>query len=136
MDLKFFNSTVKGDASKALDLGGSPRAEGIAGGQLPLSRLAGAMLVLLGGSVMAPLAIVMLLDLAMPRADGPEVLRQAKGDERLRLVPVVMLTSSREEADLVKSYELGVNAYVVKSVGFQQFVDAIRQTGALPGGHQ
>jgi two-component system, response regulator len=71
----------------------------------------------------------MLLDLKMPRVDGLEVLRQVKSDERLKLIPVVMLTSSREEADLVKSYELGVNAYVVKPVGFQQFVDAIRQTG-------
>jgi CheY-like chemotaxis protein len=77
----------------------------------------------------APLPIVMLLDLKMPRVDGLEVLRQVKSDERLKSIPVVMLTSSREEADLVKSYELGVNAYVVKPVGFQQFVDAIRQTG-------
>ena len=76
-----------------------------------------------------PLPIVMLLDLKMPRVDGLEVLRQVKGDARLKTVPVVMLTSSREEADLVKSYQLGVNAYVVKPVGFQQFVDAIRQTG-------
>jgi CheY-like chemotaxis protein len=77
----------------------------------------------------AQLPIVMLLDLKMPRVDGLEVLRQAKSDPRLKPIPVVMLTSSREEADLVKSYELGVNAYVVKPVGFQQFVDAIRQTG-------
>lgn len=77
----------------------------------------------------APLPIVMLLDLKMPKLDGLEVLRQVKGDERLKVIPVVMLTSSREEADLVKSYQLGVNAYVVKPVGFQQFVDAIRQTG-------
>ena len=80
-------------------------------------------------SVAGPLPIVMLLDLKMPRVDGLEVLRQVKTDERLKLIPVVMLTSSREEADLVKSYELGVNAYVVKPVGFQQFIDAIRQTG-------
>jgi CheY-like chemotaxis protein len=77
----------------------------------------------------APLPMVMLLDLKMPRVDGLEVLRQVKSDERLKRLPVVMLTSSREEADLVRSYELGVNAYVVKPVGFQQFVDAIRQTG-------
>lgn len=77
----------------------------------------------------APLPIVMLLDLKMPRMDGLEVLRRVKSDERLKLIPVVMLTSSREEADLVKSYQLGVNAYVVKPVGFQQFVDAIKQTG-------
>ncbi len=75
------------------------------------------------------LPIVMLLDLKMPKVDGLEVLRQIKGDEALKLLPVVMLTSSREEEDLVKSYRLGVNAYVVKPVGFQQFVDAIKQTG-------
>ena len=76
-----------------------------------------------------PLPIVMLLDLKMPKVDGLEVLRQVKGDERLRMVPVVMLTSSREEADLIRSYELGVNAYVVKPVVFQEFVDAIKLTG-------
>jgi CheY-like chemotaxis protein len=73
--------------------------------------------------------IVVLLDLKMPRMDGLEVLREIKGDARLKIVPIVMLTSSREEADLVKSYQLGVNAYIVKPVGFTQFVDAIRQTG-------
>lgn len=77
----------------------------------------------------APLPIVMLLDLKMPRMDGLEVLRQVKSDERLKVIPVVMLTSSREEADLVRSYELGVNAYVVKPVVFQEFVDAIKLTG-------
>lgn len=77
----------------------------------------------------ASLPIVMLLDLKMPKKDGLEVLRQVKSDQDLKLIPVVMLTSSREEADLVKSYRLGVNAYVVKPVGFQQFVDAIKQTG-------
>jgi CheY-like chemotaxis protein len=71
----------------------------------------------------------MLLDLKMPKVDGLEVLRQVKADTALKVIPVVMLTSSREEADLVRSYQLGVNAYVVKPVGFQQFVDAIRQTG-------
>jgi CheY-like chemotaxis protein len=75
------------------------------------------------------LPIAILLDLKMPKVDGLEVLRQIKGDAALKAIPVVMLTSSREEADLVKSYELGVNAYVVKPVGFEQFVDAIRQTG-------
>ena len=72
---------------------------------------------------------VVFLDLKMPKVDGLEVLRQIKSDESLKLIPVVMLTSSREEADLVKSYRLGVNAYVVKPVGFDQFVDAIRQLG-------
>jgi CheY-like chemotaxis protein len=69
------------------------------------------------------------LDLKMPKVDGLEVLRQLKGDEEMKTIPVVMLTSSREETDLVKSYRLGVNAYVVKPVGFEQFTDAIRQLG-------
>lgn len=73
--------------------------------------------------------IFILLDLKMPKIDGLEVLRQIKADEKLRLIPVVMLTSSREEPDLVKSYKLGVNAYVVKPVEFAQFVEAIRQLG-------
>jgi len=73
--------------------------------------------------------IVVLLDLKMPKVDGLEVLRQLKGDETLKRIPVVMLTSSREETDLVKSYRLGANAYVVKPVGFEQFADAIRQVG-------
>jgi|SRR5882672_1867938 len=75
------------------------------------------------------LPIVLLLDLKMPKVDGLEVLRDMKSDEALRVVPVVMLTSSREEEDLVRSYELGVNAYVVKPVGFQQFAEAIKQIG-------
>ena len=73
--------------------------------------------------------IVVLLDLKMPKVDGLEVLRQVKSDENLKTIPIVMLTSSREEVDLIKSYELGANAYVVKPVGFQQFVEAIQQTG-------
>jgi CheY-like chemotaxis protein len=76
------------------------------------------------------LPIAMLLDLKMPKVDGLEVLRQIKSDAALKVIPVVMLTSSREETDLVKSYKLGVNAYVVKPVGFQEFIDAIRQTGS------
>ena len=75
------------------------------------------------------LPIAVLLDLKIPKVDGLEVLRQMKGDDALKVIPVVMLTSSREETDLVKSYKLGVNAYVVKPVGFQEFVDAIKQTG-------
>jgi CheY-like chemotaxis protein len=77
----------------------------------------------------ASLPIAMLLDLKMPKKDGLEVLREIKGDPTLKMIPVVMLTSSREEADLFKSYQLGVNAFVVKPVGFEQFVDAIKQTG-------
>ena len=73
--------------------------------------------------------MVVFLDLKMPKVDGLEVLRTMKSDEALRVIPVVMLTSSREEADLVRSYQLGVNAYVVKPVGFQQFVDVIKQLG-------
>ena len=73
--------------------------------------------------------VVILLDLKMPKVDGLEVLRQVKADASLRTIPVVMLTSSREESDLVESYRLGVNAYVVKPVDFTQFVEAIRRTG-------
>lgn len=72
-----------------------------------------------------------LLDLKMPKVDGLEVLRQMKADERLRLIPVIMLTSSREEGDMIKSYKLGVNSYVVKPVGFGEFVEAVRALGAF-----
>jgi CheY-like chemotaxis protein len=75
------------------------------------------------------LPVVVLLDLKMPKMDGLEVLRQMRGDIALRHVPVVMITSSREEQDLVRSYQLGVNAYVVKPVDFQKFVDSIKQIG-------
>ena len=76
---------------------------------------------------------VLLLDLKMPKVDGLEVLRALKADEELRTIPVVMLTSSREEQDLVSSYKLGVNAYVVKPVDFRAFIDAVRQIGAFWG---
>lgn len=72
-----------------------------------------------------------LLDLKMPKVDGLEVLRQMKGDERLKAIPVVILTSSREERDLVESYQLGVNAYVVKPVDFGAFVEAVKQLGGF-----
>lgn len=75
--------------------------------------------------------IFILLDLKMPKVDGLEVLQQIKSDERLKVIPVVMLTSSSEEADLVRSYRLGVNAYVIKPVDFTQFVEAIRQLGVF-----
>jgi CheY-like chemotaxis protein len=75
------------------------------------------------------LPCVILLDLKMPRVDGLEVLRQIKSDPALRHIPVVMLTSSREEKDLVLSYDLGVNAFVVKPVDFDQFLEAIRALG-------
>ena len=73
--------------------------------------------------------VVVLLDLKLPKIDGIEVLRQIKSDEKLRLVPVVILTSSNEESDKVKSYKLGVNAYVVKPINFHEFTDAIRELG-------
>lgn len=74
---------------------------------------------------------VILLDIKMPRMDGMEVLKAIRGDEKLRTIPVVMLTSSREEPDLKKCYELGVNAYVVKPVDFKSFVDAVKEIGAF-----
>jgi len=74
---------------------------------------------------------VILLDLKMPRVDGLEVLRQIKTDKALHRIPVVMLTSSREEQDLIHSYDLGVNAFVVKPVDFAQFVEAIRTLGVF-----
>ena len=76
---------------------------------------------------------VLLLDLKLPKVDGLEVLEQIKSDERLRMVPVVVLTSSREERDLVASYRLGVNAYVVKPVDFHEFVNAIKELGIVWG---
>ncbi|MDF3035105.1 MAG: two-component system response regulator [Paucimonas sp.] len=72
---------------------------------------------------------VVLLDLKLPKVDGLEVLRDARDTPSLKSMPVVMLTSSREEQDLVRSYELGVNAYVVKPVEFQEFVRAISDLG-------
>ncbi len=72
---------------------------------------------------------VILLDLKMPKVDGLEVLRTVKQEPGLRLIPVVMLTSSREEADLTRSYESGANAYVVKPVDFEDFMKAIRDLG-------
>src|ERR1700680_1111554 len=74
---------------------------------------------------------VMLLDLKLPKVDGLEVLKQIKSDEKLRLIPVVVLTSSKEEKDMVASYKLGVNAYVVKPVDFHEFVNAIKELGAF-----
>ena len=72
---------------------------------------------------------VVLLDLKLPKVDGLEVLQQMKADEKLRMIPVVVLTSSREEKDMVASYKLGVNAYVVKPVDFHEFVNAIKELG-------
>lgn len=72
---------------------------------------------------------VILLDLKLPKVDGHEVLRQLKADERSQMVPVVVLTSSKEERDIVESYKLGVNSYIVKPVDFEQFSESMRQLG-------
>jgi CheY-like chemotaxis protein len=72
---------------------------------------------------------VVLLDLKLPKVDGLEVLKQVKSDPNLRTLPIVVLTSSREEHDLVRSYTLGTNAYVVKPLDFRQFMEAVRELG-------
>lgn len=77
--------------------------------------------------------VLVLLDLKMPKVDGLEVLRTIKQDPVMRSIPVVMLTSSREEQDLVRSYDLGVNAYIVKPVDFAEFVKAVQEVGAFWG---
>ncbi len=74
---------------------------------------------------------VLLLDLKLPKVDGLEVLQQIKSDDKLKAIPVVVLTSSREERDMITSYKLGVNAYVVKPVDFHEFVNAIKELGVF-----
>jgi CheY-like chemotaxis protein len=74
---------------------------------------------------------VMLLDLKLPKIGGLEILRQIKSDERLKSIPVVVLTSSHEEKDVMRSYSLGVNAYVVKPVDFHEFVNAVKELGVF-----
>ncbi len=74
---------------------------------------------------------VMLLDLKLPKVDGLEVLQQVKSHERLKMIPVVVLTSSHEEKDVMRSYSLGVNAYVVKPVDFHDFVNAVKEPGVF-----
>jgi CheY-like chemotaxis protein len=74
---------------------------------------------------------VILLDLKLPKIDGLEVLKQLRSDEQLKMIPVVVLTSSQEEKDMVRSYTLGVNAYVVKPVDFHDFVNAVKELGVF-----
>jgi DNA-binding response OmpR family regulator len=74
---------------------------------------------------------VVLLDLKLPKVDGLEVLKQVKSEEKLRMIPIVVLTSSKEEKDMVASYKLGVSAYVVKPVDFHEFVNAIKELGVF-----
>jgi CheY-like chemotaxis protein len=74
---------------------------------------------------------VLLLDIKMPRMDGLATLQAIRSDPALKMLPVVMLSSSREEQDLMRSYELGVNAYVVKPVDFKEFIDAVKQIGVF-----
>lgn len=73
--------------------------------------------------------VVVLLDLKLPKVDGMEVLRRVRADERTRLQPIVILTSSREERDMIEGYSLGANSYVRKPVDFDQFAEAVRQLG-------
>jgi DNA-binding response OmpR family regulator len=74
---------------------------------------------------------VMLLDLKLPKVDGLEVLKQVRSEEHLKMLPVVVLTSSHEEKDMMRSYKLGVNAYVVKPVDFHEFVNAVKELGVF-----
>src|SRR6185369_2109254 len=81
------------------------------------------------GRNVSEMPVVMLLDLKLPKVDGLEVLRRVRADDRTRLLPVVILTSSSEEKDLISGYGLGANSYIRKPVDFQQFVEAVRQLG-------
>jgi len=72
---------------------------------------------------------VVLLDLKLPKVDGLEVLRRVKADERTKMIPVVVMTSSKEDRDMVESYKLGVNSYIAKPVEFEKFIDAVKQFG-------
>jgi DNA-binding response OmpR family regulator len=74
---------------------------------------------------------VVLLDLKLPKVSGMELLKQIRSDEKLKMTPVIILTSSREDKDWIESYKLGVNAYVVKPVNFHAFVDAVKDIGAF-----
>ncbi|HEY9044918.1 MAG TPA: response regulator [Ohtaekwangia sp.] len=72
---------------------------------------------------------IILLDIKMPKVDGIEVLRKIKSDEQRKIIPVVVLTSSKEERDIIETYKLGVNAYIVKPVAFEKFVSAVSEIG-------
>jgi two-component system response regulator len=72
---------------------------------------------------------IILLDIKMPKVDGIEVLRKIKSDENRKIIPVVVLTSSKEERDIIETYKLGVNAYIVKPVEFEKFVNAVSEIG-------
>ncbi|MCJ7604331.1 MAG: response regulator, partial [Desulfobulbaceae bacterium] len=74
---------------------------------------------------------VVLLDLKLPKVSGMEVLRHIRSDEKLKMTPIVILTSSREERDWIESYQLGINAYVVKPVDFHDFVEAVKELGVF-----
>jgi CheY-like chemotaxis protein len=82
-----------------------------------------------GQDTLAVFPRVILLDLKLPKVDGLEVLRTLKKDERTRIIPVVVLTSSREERDIIETYKLGVNSYIVKPVDFEKFVESMRTLG-------
>jgi two-component system response regulator len=86
-------------------------------------------LAYLSGPSAPPLPMLVILDLKLPKVDGLEVLRRVRAEERTRMLPVVVLTSSREEQDLVESYRLGANSYVRKPVDFTQFADAVQTLG-------
>ena len=88
-----------------------------------------ALEMLIGGSGMPQLPTVILLDLNLPKISGLEVLQQLRSHDRTRLLPVVILTSSREEQDMIEGYRLGANSYVRKPVDFGEFLDATRQLG-------
>ncbi len=89
-----------------------------------------ALAFLLGDdSPLKPVPRLILLDLKMPKVDGLQVLRRIKAEPRTQAIPVVMMTSSQEEQDIVESYRLGVNSYIVKPVDFDQFAEAVRQIG-------
>jgi two-component system, response regulator len=79
--------------------------------------------------LISPVPKLVLLDLKLPRVDGLEVLRQVKADPRTRTIPIVVLTSSNEERDMIESYQLGVNSYITKPVDFGQFTESVRQIG-------